>query len=153
MIILDLANVTLSHMLQMTPTIIKKLTMLWQEASPLRQKAFHFINMPAAGPQSFFNLLTSFMNEKLKKRIFPHLNYKETMFEHIAQSSLPNEYGGSAGSVDELMVKWQTRLIGYRKYFEDENNFGVDEMKRLGRAKNVNFLFGTEGSFRKLNLD
>jgi CRAL/TRIO domain len=137
-------------MLQMTPGVIKKLTNLWQEGSPLRQKGFHFINLPAVAPQSFFNLLTSFLSEKLRQRVHFHTNYTQTLFEHVPQHLLPAEYGGNSGKVDELMLKWKIKLQSYQKYFEDEANFGVDESKRL---RDVSQELGTKGTFRQLEVD
>lgn len=66
--ILDFTGVTLSHFLQFNPTFIKKMTMLQQDAAPIRQKASHFVNMPAIA-LSVFNLFQSFTNEKNKQRV------------------------------------------------------------------------------------
>ena len=66
--ILDLANVTMAHFLQFNPTFIKKMTMMSQEASPIRQKGFHYINTPI-GFEAVFNMFKSFMNEKNKSRV------------------------------------------------------------------------------------
>lgn len=66
--IIDLKNVTLGHLLQMQPSIIKKMTMLSQEGSPIRQKGIHYVNTPP-GFEKVFNIFVSFMNEKMKKRV------------------------------------------------------------------------------------
>lgn len=66
--ILDLANVTMAHFLQFNPTFIKKMTMMSQEANPIRQKGFHYINTPI-GFEAVFNMFKSFMNEKNKSRV------------------------------------------------------------------------------------
>lgn len=66
--VVDLANVTFAHLVQIQPAFMKKMTMLWQEATPIRQKGFHYINIPR-GFEQVFNLLKSFMNEKMKSRV------------------------------------------------------------------------------------
>lgn len=66
--IIDLAGVTMAHFMQFNPTFIKKVTMMSQEASPTRQKGFHFINTPF-GFDSIFNIFKSFMNDKNKTRV------------------------------------------------------------------------------------
>lgn len=66
--ILDFSGVSMSHFLQFNPTFIKKMTMLQQDAAPIRQKASHFVNMPAIA-LSVFNLFQSFTNEKNKTRV------------------------------------------------------------------------------------
>lgn len=58
----------MAHFLQFNPTFIKKMTMMSQDASPIRQKAFHYINTPT-GFEAVFNMFKSFMNEKNKSRV------------------------------------------------------------------------------------
>lgn len=67
-VILDLENTGMGHFLQMNPTLVKKMTTLSQEASPLRQKGLHYIHTPT-GFETIFNLFKGFMNEKNKKRV------------------------------------------------------------------------------------
>lgn len=66
--ILDLKDVTFAHLLQMQPSVVKKMTMMFQEGSPIRQKGVHYINTPP-GFEKVFNLFLAFMNEKMKKRV------------------------------------------------------------------------------------
>jgi CRAL/TRIO domain len=66
--ILDLANVGMAHFLQFNPTFVKKMSMMSQEASPLRQKGFHYVHTPK-GFEYVFNLFKSFMSEKNKSRV------------------------------------------------------------------------------------
>lgn len=66
--ILDFTGVTMSHFLQFNPTFIKKMTMLQQDSMPIRQKASHFVNMPAIA-LTVFNIFQSFSNEKNKQRV------------------------------------------------------------------------------------
>lgn len=47
----------------------------------------------------------------------------------------------------------EKRLVGNRDYFIEDENYGVDEKKRVGRPKNSDSLFGLEGSFRQLVID
>lgn len=66
--ILDLANVSYKHFSHYTPTFIKKMSMLSNDASPLRHKGFHYINTPA-GFENVFNVFKSIMNEKNKTSV------------------------------------------------------------------------------------
>lgn len=66
--VLDLSNVSMTHFLQMTPSFVKKMTMLGQESSPFRQKGFHYVHTPPSF-ETIFNLFKSFMNEKNKSRV------------------------------------------------------------------------------------
>lgn len=66
--IIDLQNVTIAHFIQMQPAFIKKMTMMWQDGLPIRQKGVHYINTPSTF-EKIFNIFRSFMNEKMKSRV------------------------------------------------------------------------------------
>ena len=66
--ILDFTGVSLSHLVQFNPTFIKKMTMLQQDAAPVRNKATHFVKMPQFA-LTVFNIFQSFTHEKNKKRV------------------------------------------------------------------------------------
>lgn len=71
--ILDLQGVTMSHFLQFSPGFAKKMTMLSQDGSPLRQKGFHYVNTPS-GFEMIFNMFKGFMSEKNQSRVSSHLH-------------------------------------------------------------------------------
>lgn len=64
----DLSGVTLQHLIQLHPAFLKKGIMLIQDGSPIRQKGINYINAPTAFLQ-IFNLIKSFMNEKMRSRV------------------------------------------------------------------------------------
>lgn len=66
--VLDLSNISSSHMFQMTPQIMKKMSVFAEEAVPLRQKASHFINMPL-GSDRILNMLKPVMPIKQQQRV------------------------------------------------------------------------------------
>lgn len=66
--VIDLHGVTIQHFMQMQPSFVKKMTMLMQDATPIRQKGIHYINAPKSFEQ-LFNLFKSFMNEKMQSRV------------------------------------------------------------------------------------
>lgn len=66
--VIDLADVTLAHFMQMQPALVKKMTMFMQDGSPIRQKGLHYINAPK-GFEQLFNMFKSFMNEKMRSRV------------------------------------------------------------------------------------
>lgn len=65
---IDMANASMSHFLQMTPSVMKKLSLMSQEAVPIRMKGFHHVNAPK-GFETVFNLFKGFMNEKNQQRV------------------------------------------------------------------------------------
>jgi len=150
--ILDFSGVTVSHFLQFSPTFIKKMTMMQQDAAPVRQKASHFVNMPSIA-LAVFNIFQSFANEKNKKRIYVHGTDMEALYKVVPRRLLPKEYGGDAGTIQEITNALEKRLLANRDFFLEDENYGVDEKKRVGRPNNPDNLFGLEGSFRQLGID
>lgn len=66
--IIDLANVTAAHFFQISPSMLKKVLLLKQEGSPLRQKGFHFINVPP-GFETLANMGRKLLTEKNRSRV------------------------------------------------------------------------------------
>lgn len=146
-----------------------------QEAYPIRQKGIHFVNSSGIF-EALYKIFYNFMSKKLKKRVkytllfllffffylnliahylfqlFVHENM-ESLHRHIPKRLLPIEYGGEAGTVQAIADSWKTKLIANSKWFADDASYKTDESKRIGKAKNGDLLFGTDGSFRSLDFD
>lgn len=86
-------------------------------------------------------------------QLYVHGSNLDSLYEHIPKAMLPAEYGGDAGPIQEIVDAWAKKIISYRDYFKEEDQYGTDEKKRPGRPKNADSLFGLEGSFRKLEVD
>lgn len=63
------------------------------------------------------------------------------------------EYGGEAGTIQELTDDLEKRLLAKRDFFIEDDKFGVDEKKRVTKTKYDEYIFGLEGSFRQLSFD
>lgn len=146
--ILDCSGVTMAHFRQFNPSFIKKITLMTQDASPTRQKGFHFINTPF-GFDSVFNVFKGFINDKNKTKLCVHGSNLESLYKVIPRHLMPLEYGGGAGSLESITDSWEKRIISYRDYYKEEEKFGVDETKRVAKSS----VSGMTGSFRKLNVD
>ncbi|XP_059608032.1 uncharacterized protein LOC132255878 [Phlebotomus argentipes] len=148
--IVDLAGATMAHLGQANVVLMKKFSMITQDASPLRQKGFHFVNAPS-GFATVYNLAKGMFNEKMQQRFRVHTD-RESLFKCIPKRLLPSEYGGEAGPIQKIIDDLEKDLIGARDFFREEDNFGTNEKRRIGRPKNAETLFGVEGSFRKLQV-
>lgn len=76
----------------------------------------------------------------------------EALFNCIPKRLFPTEYGGEVGSIQSLIDVWEKKLIANKEFFKEDEKFGTDEKKRVGRPKNSESLFGVDGSFRKLDV-
>jgi len=150
-IIIDLKGLSLAHVGQCTPSVIKKMTHSIQEAYPVRQKGIHFVN-PSSIFDACFKIFYNFMSSKIRKRIFVHDSF-ESLYKHINKEILPTEYGGNGGSVQSITDEWQRKLMSKRDWFIDDGKYRTDESKRVAKSKKNEELFGTVGSFRKLEVD
>ncbi|XP_013105368.2 alpha-tocopherol transfer protein-like [Stomoxys calcitrans] len=151
--ILDMANYTTAHMMQITPTVIKKMSAYAEDATPTRLKAVHFINAPAA-LDKLFNISKSLMPPKQQQRLHMHgINWQSTLFEHIPQKYLPNELGGENGSLEEIIQHNRNIFQEYRDFLIEGLKYGVDEKLRIGPVPDYDQIFGVDGSFRKLQVD
>jgi hypothetical protein len=159
--IVDFKGITRTHLLQLNPTLIKKLSMLNQEGSPFRQKGFHFTNVPPSFEMvlnMFKTMLTGMNRNKYEKGLMTvhvHPTTNDTLLDHIPRKCLPTEYGGTAGSLQSIIDYWENKIDSYRDYFlEDEKfGYGVDETRRIDKLPNRDILHGSTGSFRKLEID
>jgi hypothetical protein len=66
---------------------------------------------------------------------------------------MPSDYNGEGESISSLTEKWEKKLIANRDKILEEEKYGVDEKKRVGRPKNPETLFGIDGTFRQLQID
>lgn len=149
--VLDLAGVTLQHFLQYSPSFIKKMVVITQDAAPGRLKGIHWINCPR-GFEQVFSLFTSFMSDKNKSRLYVHNNL-ESLHKSVSKKLLPKEYGGEAGSIDSIISLWEKRIEAFGDYYREEEKFGTNEAKRVDQQKSSSNIYGAEGSFRQLTID
>jgi CRAL/TRIO domain len=67
-LLFDFKDTTLAHFIQIKPTLLKKIKVMWQDASPVRQKGLHFINTTPGFDQTL-TFLKGLLNEKIKSRV------------------------------------------------------------------------------------
>lgn len=133
--VVDFKNVTKGHLLQLDPLLVKKLAVLNQEGSPMKQRGIHYLHTPP-GFDVVFNLFKGTMQSKdLQTDDHPvevviHPTTYETLYDHISRQILPAEYGGDSGSLEAIIKFWEHKLISYRDFFLTDGQFGTDESRR-----------------------
>lgn len=75
------------------------------------------------------------------------------LYKVVPRQILPQEYGGEAGPIQDIINDSENFFIENRKFFIEDEDYGVDERKRVGRPKNAESLFGVDGTFRQLAID
>lgn len=119
----DMKGLTMAHLAQMTPAIIKKSSTIFQESMPTRPKQLHYLNLPSFF-DTMYQMMKPFIKEKLRKRVMRNyvisfisiidilfctfqiiLHTKdnlEGLYEYVPKEILPIEYGGTEGTLQEL---------------------------------------------------
>ncbi|XP_077288517.1 alpha-tocopherol transfer protein-like [Arctopsyche grandis] len=149
--VLDASVATPSHFAKFTPTLVKKFLICVQEAYPVKLKEVHIINISPL-VDTIINFVKPFIKEKIRERIFVHSDL-ESLYKHIPQEMLPEEYGGNAGAIADLNNAWKAKLESYGGWFKEQEEIKADESRRPGKPKTHDDLFGVDGSFRKLAID
>lgn len=150
-IMVDYKGVTLSHFVQATPSVLKKIVAVCQESMPLRLKGSHHVNIPT-GVDKIFSLISVFLNEKAKKRLRIYKGCQD-LVNDLPKDIVPTEYGGDGGSIAELIENNISKFNEFREWMKQEETFGTDESKRLGKGVKSKAQKSLDGSFRKLDID
>lgn len=149
--IMDLKDMTMAHYSAFTPTVLKKLIMIAQQATPLHQKEIHYLHLPS-GMMTLFNYFKKYLTEKSGVVIYVHPNL-QSLHAAVSPEYLPAEYGGQGGTFAEIAANWEKKLLEKRQWFLDDEQYGTDEKKRKGTPRTAETMFGFEGSFRQLEVD
>ncbi|KAB0798514.1 hypothetical protein PPYR_09507 [Photinus pyralis] len=146
----NLKGVSMGHVMQVTPSIIKKTSACLHDVYPLRPKGLHFINVPTA----FETIVRPFLLGKNGNRIkVSNGSYFGDLYSVISKEALPVELGGENGNLTDLIDLWKTKVESYREWFLNDAQYCSNESKRVGKPKSVGDVFGIDGSFRKLDVD
>ncbi|XP_018019245.1 retinol-binding protein pinta [Hyalella azteca] len=148
----DLSGFSLKHASVLDVSLVKRVMTVWREAYPIRPKAVHYINTPAAF-KPIFEVGKKFMKEKMKKRVFVHDTNMNALNKHIPASFLPKEYGGSKYSLAEVTEHWARRIEIYRKWFDEDEKYKMTDRKHALALKKVKDVVSASQSIKKLEID
>ncbi|KAF7281596.1 alpha-tocopherol transfer protein-like [Rhynchophorus ferrugineus] len=149
--ILDASVATATHFSKVSPSMAKKFLVCVQEAYPVKLKEVHVVNVSPL-IETIVQWVKPFLKEKIRNRIHLHSNY-ESLHKAIPKEILPEEYGGTAGTLQEFHDAWMKKLEEYGPWFKSQDDIKADESKRPGKPTNYDDLFGLDGSFRQLTID
>ncbi|XP_026493157.1 alpha-tocopherol transfer protein-like [Vanessa tameamea] len=151
--IFDSANITLKFIGKINLSVLRKYMLYTQEAIPIRLKQVHVINTPAYIGK-LFALCKPFLKTEVAKLIKFHEPNSDTLYQDVPQDLLPTEYGGKAGSIDQIKRYWIKRVEAKRDWFlANDKNWALDEGLRPNDSHNENQVKDLPGSFRSLAFD
>ncbi|KAI4454616.1 alpha-tocopherol transfer protein-related [Holotrichia oblita] len=114
----DLSGISFGHITKLTPTQLSKFFFYLQEALPIRLKGFLLINIPSF-IDKLMALIKPFMKNDLLNCLELYNNNFDGLYKTIPKDCLPNEYGGEAGTIDEL-IKLKIIFFLHASYYKIE---------------------------------
>ncbi|XP_011165153.1 alpha-tocopherol transfer protein-like [Solenopsis invicta] len=156
--IIDCEGFKMAHFAKFVPTqtIVRKAMLAIQDSMPFRLASVYFLNAPSF-VTNIINLFYPLLKEKLVQKFHIFNGGGEELHAYINKDILPNEWGGKAGTLQELNTAWQEKLEKNRDWFlQDEKLSRTNEKARSPELKASCLVMdyeGIQGTFRKLNLD
>ncbi|XP_070533463.1 alpha-tocopherol transfer protein-like [Ptychodera flava] len=150
-VIVDLSNLTLSHVTTLGPSNARRIADVMQNALPLRLKAVHYVNQPKIFDTAFA-LFKPFFTEKLKKRLQFHGDEFDKLHQHVPSHLLPSEYGGTVPEFDNK--HWREAMLASEQDYIENNKYGFPKSSDSlgGSSEGQDPNTGLKGSFKKLEI-
>lgn len=97
----------------------------------MKTLGIHFLNVP-----TIFTYLTPLIGPFIKKDgekiIHFHKPGSESLFDHVSREIFPNEYGGSAGLMQEIVQDMRSQIEAQRSYLMNSNHWVVKGLNTDG---------------------
>ncbi|XP_057666280.1 retinol-binding protein pinta-like [Diorhabda carinulata] len=122
--VFDMNGVTFWHAKALTPNIVKRAVAAWQHYH-IASKSYEFINSPGY-LNVILNIFKSFMTDSMKKSTKVHTNGLKSLHTFVDKEILPEEYGGSAGKLEDLINFWHDKVLSKRDWFLEDNKYRSD---------------------------
>ncbi|XP_013201282.2 alpha-tocopherol transfer protein-like isoform X1 [Amyelois transitella] len=121
--ILDMKGLSLTQVMQFTPSFAKMVIDWIQDCVPIRLKAVHIVNQPYVF-NMLFAIFKPFMREKLRSRIHFHGTNFESLLSHIDAKATRKRHGGALPEPEiPGEVLWKM-LQYYEEDFKVANSYG-----------------------------
>jgi len=121
--LLDCSHWGLSHVGYWTPTNLKKFVRAWTDVYPMRFEGSNYWKLPVMMDR-LFDVIRYFMSETNRQMVVSHGSDFDRLHKALPKSALPEEYGGTAGTMKELCQLWKEEM--YRNVKEFTSLEGVD---------------------------
>ncbi|KAK4878812.1 hypothetical protein RN001_011318 [Aquatica leii] len=121
-VLADLKNFRMGHLIQLRPRPLKILIDYLQEALPVKLKEIHVFNS-----KELLNQLLAIVSPFMKKQLFEKIHFHskdinwDTFYEkHLSKQHLCKDYGGDLPSSSDLEKLTIQKLIDMEEYFETD---------------------------------
>ncbi|XP_073834153.1 clavesin-1-like [Musca autumnalis] len=151
-IAIDITGTQFGHLPRVNLAHLKKAMYYLQEAIPTRLVGLHFLN---ATPlmDKIMALMQPFLKKELHEMLHVHTNL-ETFYKFVPREILPKDFGGPNLDMRQLNeLHFESLRQSRADIIEYNDNHRVNEKMRPAKAKPSSDLFGTEGNFKKLDID
>uniref|UniRef100_A0A2A4JMB1 CRAL-TRIO domain-containing protein n=1 Tax=Heliothis virescens TaxID=7102 RepID=A0A2A4JMB1_HELVI len=142
-VVMDAKDITLKFITKFNVSVARKLSRYQEEAMPIRLKEVHVINAPPF-VDKLFGLMKPFLKQEVTDMIHFHVPNSETLYNFISKEDLPQDYGGSLPSMDEMNKRVIDIVMEQSKVFLDENFWKTDKKAKKSKES---------GTFRTLDID
>ncbi|XP_022219034.1 alpha-tocopherol transfer protein-like isoform X1 [Drosophila obscura] len=132
--IFDMKGTTMRHISRLTISTLRAYIKFLQLAFPVRLRAIHMVNCPSYLDR-IVSVVKPFISDEVFKLIRFHTVSMESLYAFVPREMLPEEYGGSAGSLDTLRTQTKQALVEHRDYLMNPNHWLVEKSeKRNGHS-------------------
>uniref|UniRef100_A0A2A4JN90 CRAL-TRIO domain-containing protein n=1 Tax=Heliothis virescens TaxID=7102 RepID=A0A2A4JN90_HELVI len=142
-VVMDAKDITLKFITKFNMSAARKLSRYEEEAMPIRLKEVHVINAPPF-VDKLYGLVKPFLKQDLTDMIHFHMPNSETLYDFISKEDLPQDYGGSQPTMDEMNKRVIDVVMEQSKVFLDENFWKTDKKGKKSKES---------GTFRTLDID
>ncbi|KAF5292060.1 hypothetical protein FQR65_LT11326 [Abscondita terminalis] len=149
--ILNLESYGFGHLSKIPLGGLRKYLTYLQEALPVRLMGIHFINSGSI-IEKIFALAKPMLKKELFDMMHVHKDKSETLYKYVPLDFLPDELGGKGGVISELHEQQNELLLKSVDILKVDEERVADESKRIHKSK-LNYMFGVDGCFKKLEID
>ncbi|KAH8404823.1 hypothetical protein KR222_004793, partial [Zaprionus bogoriensis] len=91
--IFDLKNLSLEHLIHLSPSVAQKMIALLVTSMPIRTEALHIVNQNMVFSAAF-KIFKPFLSTYMREHLFIHGSDMSSLHKHIYPEHLPKRYGG-----------------------------------------------------------
>uniref|UniRef100_A0A669C5W7 Alpha-tocopherol transfer protein n=1 Tax=Oreochromis niloticus TaxID=8128 RepID=A0A669C5W7_ORENI len=134
--IFDLAGWSLSHALQINPSLARKISSVLSDSFPLKVRGIHLVNEPMFF-RPVFAMLRPFLPDKIKQRIHMHgSDFRDSLSGFFSSHILPPEYGGHGPGITQVCQDWTNHLLQSENLLQQIAAHPTDGAKSQSSNKN-----------------